>query len=228
MSYRVLVVDDEEGITMMLSDRLQSKGYAVESASDGISGLNMARATSYDAIILDLMLPGKSGMDVCHELRAHGLGTPILMLTARGALEDKVDGLRAGADDYLAKPFEMDELVARLHALIRRSTRAVQSTRESYDFGDFRLDIKSQRLYKADQEIPVSNQEFRLLAYLVQHEGELMSRKQLLEAVWGYQAIPNTRTVDVHVAWLRSKIETTSRPRFILTVRGKGYKFVQE
>ena len=213
---------------MMLSDRLQSKGYAVESASDGISGLNMARATSYDAIILDLMLPGKSGMDVCHELRAHGLGTPILMLTARGALEDKVDGLRAGADDYLAKPFEMDELVARLHALIRRSTRAVQSTRESYDFGDFRLDIKSQRLYKADQEIPVSNQEFRLLAYLVQHEGELMSRKQLLEAVWGYQAIPNTRTVDVHVAWLRSKIETTSRPRFILTVRGKGYKFVQE
>ena len=228
-SPRVLLVEDEAGLRLTLSDRLVSEGYAVETAGDGEEGLAEAATGGYDLIVLDVMLPRMNGFDVCREVRRRGVSTPILMLTARGQVVDKVVGLKLGADDYLVKPFEMVELLARIEALIRRvstQTAAAAATGDTYRFGDIHVDFRKAEVTKADQRVELSAREFKLLKYFVEHRGAALSRDELLNEVWGYNAMPSTRTVDVHVAWLRQKIEDNPRhPQFVLTVHGLGYKF---
>lgn len=230
MSRRVLLVEDEPGLVMTLTDRLVAEGYEVESEVDAVNGLARASSESFDAILLDVMLPGGNGFDVCRTLRQRGIHTPILMLTARGQVVDKVVGLKLGADDYLVKPFEMVELLARIEALIRRvstQTAAATATGETYRFGDVHVDFRKAEVNKAEQRVELSAREFKLLKYFIEHRGAALSRDELLNEVWGYNAMPSTRTVDVHVAWLRQKVEDNPRhPQFILTVHGLGYKFV--
>jgi two-component system alkaline phosphatase synthesis response regulator PhoP len=227
---RILLVEDEPGLLLTLSDRLRREGYAVETASDGEVGLEKATTGGYDLVLLDVMLPKRNGLDVCRDLRQRGVVTPIIMLTARGQVVDKVVGLKLGADDYLPKPFEMMELLARIEARLRRHQVSQGSAKEpggSYQFGDVRVDYRSAEVYRGDTLVELSAREYQLLKYMIEHRGATVSRDQLLNDVWGYNAMPSTRTVDVHVAWLRQKIEPTSRhPQHLLTVHGLGYKFV--
>jgi two-component system alkaline phosphatase synthesis response regulator PhoP len=213
---------------MTLTDRLMAEGYEVESAMDAVTGLETASTGAFDAILLDVMLPGGSGMDVCRTLRQRGVQTPILMLTARGQVVDRVVGLKLGADDYLVKPFEMAELLARIEALLRRGAlSAGAALGESYRFGDVAVDFRKAEVTKGGEPLELSAREFKLLRYFIEHRGAALSRDELLNEVWGYNAMPSTRTVDVHVAWLRQKVEDNARhPQFILTVHGLGYKFV--
>jgi len=225
---RLLLVEDEPGLVMTMTDRLELEGYEVESVTDANSALQTASANSYDAILLDVMLPGGTGFDVCRTLRQRGVQTPILMLTARGQVIDRVVGLKLGADDYLVKPFEMAELLARIEALLRRTTSAIPAgaSAESYRFGDISVDFRRAEVTKGGQKLELSAREFKLLRYFIEHRGAALTRDELLNEVWGYNAMPSTRTVDVHVAWLRQKIEPNPRhPQFILTVHGMGYKF---
>lgn len=225
---RLLLVEDEPGLVMTLTDRLVAEGYEVESEGDAVAGLAKATTGTFDIILLDVMLPGGSGFDVCRTLRQRGIQTPILMLTARGQVVDRVVGLKLGADDYLVKPFEMAELLARIEALLRRGAAAASTTvGETYRFGDIFVDLRKAEVTRAGQPIELSAREFKLLRYFVEHRGAALSRDELLNEVWGYNAMPSTRTVDVHVAWLRQKIEDNPRhPQFIHTVHGLGYKFV--
>ena len=226
MTQRILLVEDEPGLVMTLTDRLTSEGYAVETAGDAETGLARSTAEPFDLIILDVMLPGGSGFDVCRDLRQRGVKTPIIMLTARGQMIDKVLGLKIGADDYVTKPFEMVELLARIEVQLRRTTKAVTATTDSYQFGDVRVDFRRAEAYRGEQVIELSAKEFKLLRYLIEHRGAALSRDELLNQVWGYDAAVSTRTVDVHVAWLRQKLEPNQRhPQFILTIHGTGYKF---
>jgi two-component system alkaline phosphatase synthesis response regulator PhoP len=224
----VLLVEDEEGLIITLTDRLRSEGFTVTSAKDGVAGLFLAKEKSFDVIILDVMLPKKNGYDVCRDLRQHGTATPILMLTAKGETIDKVLGLKLGADDYLTKPFEMIELLARVEALLRRSPVQINGKHvEGFQFGDVAIDFKRAEVTKKTDQIDLSAMEFKLLQYLIENRGIVHSRDTLLDAVWGYDAMPSTRTVDVHIAWLRQKLEENPRhPQFIQTVHGLGYKFV--
>jgi two-component system alkaline phosphatase synthesis response regulator PhoP len=227
---RLLLVEDEPGLVMTLTDRLLAEGYDVESATDAPSGLEAAGTGTFDIVILDVMLPGGNGFDVCRALRQRGVQTPILMLTARGQVVDKVVGLKLGADDYLVKPFEMAELLARLEALLRRSAPAPApggtAVTEPYKFGDVSVDFRRAEVTKNGEPVELSAREFKLLKYFVEHRGAALSRDELLNEVWGYNAMPSTRTVDVHVAWLRQKVEDNPKhPQFILTVHGLGYKF---
>jgi two-component system alkaline phosphatase synthesis response regulator PhoP len=223
---RILVVEDEETLVLTLTDRLRSEGYAVESARDGDAGLERALREPFDLLLLDVALPRRDGLDVCRQLRQRGATLPILMLTARGQVVDRVVGLRLGADDYLTKPFEMIELLARVEALLRRGLPAPAASASGYVFGDVRIDFKSAEVHRAGAPLVLSALEFKLLRYLVEHRGELVSRQELLERVWGYEALPQTRTVDVHVASLRQKIEPTpSHPQYIVTVHRLGYRF---
>ncbi len=225
---KILLVEDEEGLVMTLQDRLEEEKYLVESASDGISGFEKASAGEYDVIILDLMLPGKGGLDICRDLRAQGIETPVIMLTAKGQVIDKVLGLKLGANDYMQKPFEMMELLARIEVQLRkRNSGSKHTPDDSVEFGDASVNFKKGEIRKGGKEIALSAKEFQLLKFLVQNEGIILTRDQLLNEVWGYDALPSTRTVDVHIAWLRQKLENDSRyPRHILTVHGFGYKFV--
>jgi two-component system alkaline phosphatase synthesis response regulator PhoP len=226
MTQRILLVEDELGLVMTLSDRLTSEGYAVVTAGDGELGLARATNETFDLIILDVMLPHRSGLDVCRDLRQRGVGTPIIMLTARGQITDKVVGLRIGADDYVTKPFEMMELLARVEAQLRRATIGGTLSTEVYQFGDVRVDFRRAEAYRGEDVVELSAKEFRLLRYLIEHRGAALSRDELLNEVWGYEAAVSTRTVDVHVAWLRQKLEPNQRhPQFILTIHGLGYKF---
>jgi two-component system alkaline phosphatase synthesis response regulator PhoP len=223
---RLLLVEDEPGLVMTLTDRLVAEGYAVESTRTAPDALTTATGRRFDAILLDVMLPGGSGFDVCRELRQRGVQTPILMLTARGQVVDRVVGLKLGADDYLVKPFEMAELLARIEALLRRSARAAEPAGDRVQFGNVTVDFRRAEVTKAGAPVELSAREFKLLRYFVEHRGAALSRDELLNGVWGYHAMPSTRTVDVHVAWLRQKLEDNPRhPQFILTVHGLGYKF---
>jgi two-component system, OmpR family, alkaline phosphatase synthesis response regulator PhoP len=227
MSKRILLVEDEPGLVLTLTDRLVKEGFVVESARDGETGLQRATNESFDLILLDVMLPRKNGLDVCRDLRQLSVQTPVIMLTARGQIVDKVVGLKLGADDYVTKPFEMIELLARIEALLRRTptTPAIQS--EIYQFGAVRVDFRRAEVYFDDKVIELSAREFQLLRYFIDKRGNTISREELLNEVWGYNAMPSTRTVDVHVAWLRQKLEPNPRhPQFILTIHGLGYKFV--
>ena len=224
---RILLIEDEPGIVLTLTDRLTGEGYSVESAADGESGLERASRDPFDLLLLDLMLPRMSGFDVCRELRKRGIDTPVIMLTARGQVVDKVVGLKLGADDYVTKPFEMAELLARIEAHLRR-VPANPHPAEGCAFGDVRVDFRKAEAIRDGQAIELSAREFQLLRYFLEHRGATLTREELLNEVWGYNSMPSTRTVDVHVAWLRQKIEPNPRhPQFILTVHGMGYKFAE-
>jgi two-component system, OmpR family, alkaline phosphatase synthesis response regulator PhoP len=224
---RVLVIEDEAGLRMTLGDRLSSEGFDVDTASDGEVGLERASAGAHDVIVLDVMLPKINGFDLCRELRKRGVDTPVLMLTARGQVVDKVVGLKLGADDYLTKPFEAIELIARLEALIRRRPSPKRGGADSYRFGDVIVDFRSADVRRGADPIELSALEFKLLRHFIEHRGETLSRDALLADVWGYDEMPLTRTVDVHVAGLRQKLEANPKsPEYILTVHGLGYKFV--
>lgn len=223
---RILLVEDEPGLVLTLTDRLAAEGYDVEAAIDGPSGFERATRESWDVILLDVMLPGASGFDVCRDMRQTGVKTPVIMLTARGQVVDKVLGLKLGADDYLTKPFDMLELLARIEVQLRRSAAAATGAPQ-YRFGDIVVDPRTTEVTRAGVPLDLSAREFLLLKYFTEHRGTTLSRDQLLNEVWGYQSMPATRTVDVHVAWLRQKIEPIPKhPQYILTVHGLGYKFV--
>ena len=222
---RLLLVEDEPGLVLTLSDRLVREGYAVETSSDGESGLERAAAEGFDCVLLDVMLPRLNGFDVLRELRRRGIETPVIMLTARGQVVDKVVGLKLGADDYVTKPFEMVELLARIEAKLRRAPAAPHPA-DGYQFGGVRVDFRRAEVVKDGAPVELSAREFQLLRYFIEHRGATLTREELLNEVWGYNAMPSTRTVDVHVAWLRQKVEPTPRhPQYILTVHGMGYKF---
>ncbi|MBI4477991.1 MAG: response regulator transcription factor [Acidobacteria bacterium] len=224
---RILLVEDEPGIVLTLTDRLSRDGYTVLSATDGDRGLELASKDRFDLIVLDVGLPGKNGFDVCRELRERGVMTPVIMLTARGQVVDKVVGLKLGADDYVTKPFEMAELIARIEARLRRAKPAGGVTRDAYEFGDVRVDFRRAEVSREGAPMELSAREFKLLCYFIEHREAVLSREELLNDVWGYESTPSTRTVDVHVAWLRQKIEPNPKhPRYILTIHGLGYKFV--
>ncbi len=226
---KILLVEDEEGLVITLCDRLRSEGFEVVAASDGRAGFELAVANAFDLLILDVMLPGKNCYDICRDLRQKGITTPVLMLTAKGETIDKVLGLKLGADDYLTKPFEMIELLARIEALLRRSPGAQTAANgtTTFSFGEVVVDLKRAEVKRNGDLVELSAMEFKLLQFLIVNRGHVHSRDHLLDEVWGYDAMPSTRTVDVHVAWLRQKLEENPRhPNFIHTVHGLGYKFV--
>ena len=223
----ILVVEDEPSLLLTLTDRLSSEGYEVTSSSNGTEALELAAGDPFDLIVLDIALPGANGLDVCRDLRQQGLDTPILMLTARSQTVDKVLGLKLGADDYLTKPFEMMELLARVEALLRRHRASSDPSARpaTHTILNVSIDQPGAVVTVDDEPVDVSALEFRLLCYLAEHRGEVISRDRLLSEVWGYGADVYSRTVDVHVASLRRKIESDpARPRIIVTVHGLGYK----
>jgi len=223
---RVLLVEDEPSLVMTLSDRLSSEGYDVESAGDGAAGERLALEKSFDLIVLDVALPKKSGFDVCRDLRQKRVSTPILMLTARSQVVDRVVGLKLGADDYLTKPFETIELLARIEALLRRQRTGGGGATGTWSSKELRVDFRRAEVTRGGQPVELSSLEFKLLRYFVEHRGAVLSRSELLENVWGYESMPYTRTVDVHVASLRQKIEVNpAKPERIVTVHRMGYRF---
>ena len=224
---RILLVEDEESLIFTMQDRLASEGYDTTVATDGEAAVEAATRRAFDCILLDIALPKKNGFDVCRDLRQRGVQTPILMLTARGQVIDRVLGLKLGADDYVTKPFEMAELLARIEALLRRSRTLAASSGDVWAFGGVEVDFRRAEVRRDGAPVELSGLELKLLRYLVEHRGSVLSRDELLEKVWGYDATPVTRTVDVHIASLRQKLEPNpARPEFILTVHGLGYKFV--
>ena len=226
MSARILLVEDEPGLVLTLSDLLSMEGYTVESATNGNTGLARASSEAFDLILLDVMLPGKSGLDVCRELRYRGKDVPVLMLTAKSQLVDRVVGLKIGADDYLTKPFEAPELLARIEALLRRTKKEKLAPVGRFQFGNVEVDFEKGDVSKGGVPISLAGKELELLRYLVDHRGNVVSRDELLEGVWEYQPGVSSRTIDVHVAWLRQKLEENPQnPKFIQTVRGVGYRF---
>jgi two-component system, OmpR family, alkaline phosphatase synthesis response regulator PhoP len=226
MNSRILLVEDEPGLVLTLSDLLAAENYTVESARDGVTGLTRAASEPFDLVILDVMLPGKNGFDVCRDLRQQGKDVPVLMLTAKSQLTDRVVGLKLGADDYLIKPFEPEELLARVEALLRRVKKGKLAPVVKYQFGTVEVDFERGDVRKDGRPISLAGKELELLRYLIDHRGQVVSREALLEAVWQYQPGVSSRTIDVHVAWLRQKLEDTPQnPRHIHTVRGIGYRF---
>ncbi|AXF55886.1 response regulator transcription factor [Salicibibacter kimchii] len=232
MVYKLLVVDDEESIVMLLTYNLEKEGYVVDSAGDGHTAVELAMEHTYDLIVLDLMLPGMDGLDVCRHLRERQVNAPILMLTAKDEEFDKVLGLELGADDYMTKPFSPRELVARVRAIIRRveQMRAmkspdVEADREKETLGDMNIYPDHYEAFVNGNQLELTPKEFELLLYLIHHRGRVLTRDQLLNAVWNYEFVGDTRIVDVHISHLREKIEPdTKRPSYIKTVRGIGYK----
>ncbi len=223
---RILVVEDEAPMRTALVETLTSEGYRVRGASNGVDGLELACAQDFDLVLLDVMMPGLDGYAVCRSLRERGKLMPILMLTAKAMVDNRVEGLDSGADDYLVKPCSLRELLARVRALIRRRERAVDLP-DQLVIGDATIDFAKQSLTRADREFPLSAKEIGMLRLLAARLGEVVSRDQFLDVVWGYNAYPSTRTVDNFVAALRAKIEADpSNPRHLLTVRGTGYKLV--
>ena len=222
---RILIVEDEPAMVQGLLDNFEYEGYEVISAVDGAAGLERALSDEPDLVVLDVMMPKLSGLDVCKQLKAKKPGLPIIMLTARGQEIDKVVGLELGADDYVTKPFSIRELMARVKAVLRRASPQVPS--ELYRFSDVEVNVRSNEVTRGGRPVELSSKEFALLAYFVAHPAETLSRDRLLDAVWGYENYPNTRTVDAHIVHLRQKLEPNpEEPRFILTVHGSGYKFV--
>jgi two-component system alkaline phosphatase synthesis response regulator PhoP len=222
----ILLVEDEYALRMTLGDRLRKEGYVVDCAADGEEGFAKATQLPFDLIILDVMLPKRDGLDVCRDIRGSGLITPILMLTARGRTSEKVNGLKIGADDYVTKPFKMPEILARVEALLRRAPTRPAALHAVSEFGRVRVDDRGTEVVRDGKVINLSAREFQLLRFFLENKGTTLSREDLLTRVWGYNASMFTRTVDVHVASLRHKLEDDPRqPRFFVTVQGLGYKF---
>ena len=226
MQHSVLLVEDEQALRMIVGDRLRNDGYLVDYAAHGDEAFEKATLLPFDLIILDIMLPRRDGFTVCRDIRQAGLITPIVMLTARGQTADKVNGLKIGADDYVTKPFEMQELMARVEALLRRAPIRPTAQAGSVQWGTVRVDLRGTEVTRDGRTVNLSAREFQLLRYFLEHAGATLSRDELLKEVWGYSADTFTRTVDVHVASLRQKLENDPKqPKFILTVQGLGYKF---
>ena len=223
---RILIIEDDPAIMRGLTDNLREEHFQVEAESDGLKGFERARKNPWDLLVLDVMLPGMNGFEICKKLRLGGASMPILMLTGRGEESDKVLGLEFGADDYVTKPFSIRELIARIKALLRRQS-TVSNAIEETDIGDLHVDFKKQESHRGKKRIKMSSKEYELLKYFVEREGEVISRDKLLNEVWGYESMPTTRTVDNYVLSLRKKIEATpSRPAHLLTIHTVGYKFV--
>jgi two-component system, OmpR family, alkaline phosphatase synthesis response regulator PhoP len=226
MSSRILLIEDEPGLVLTVTDLLSAEGHEVESASDGEAGLRKASAGGFDLIVLDVMLPKKTGYEVCRELRQNGIDTAILMLTAKTQVVDKVVGLRLGADDYLSKPFHPAELLARVEALLRRVQKDNRIPVQKFHFGDVEVDFERSEVTRAGQRIALAGKEIQLLRYLVDHRERVVPREEILQKVWEYRSDVTSRTIDVHVAWLRQKLEQDPQfPKYIQTIRGRGYRF---
>lgn len=224
MNERILLIEDEQALQMALSDRLSSEGYLVDVASDGITGFHLATSSQFDLLILDIMLPGRNGLDLCQDIRRTGLGTPILLLSARGETADKIVGLRLGADDYVSKPFDFKELTARIEALLRRYGRTKPHT--VCVMGSVRMDFASMEITREGSPVRLSAMEVRLIRYFLRHPGIGLSREKILKDVWGNDSLSSSRTLDVHVNTLRQKLENDpARPELIVTVKGFGYMF---
>ncbi len=226
MNARILLIEDEPGLVVTVSDLLVAEGYAVDFALDGATGYERASSGEFDLIVLDAMLPGKTGFDVCRELRQSGFDGAILMLTGKSEVSDRVIALKLGVDDYVTKPFEPTELVARVEALLRRVKRQKKPQVTAYRFGDVEVDFERAEAYKRGKKLNITAKELELLRYLVDNRDRVVTREEILRNVWRYTADISSRTVDVHVAWLRQKLErNTHQPQFIQTVRTKGYRF---
>jgi two-component system alkaline phosphatase synthesis response regulator PhoP len=226
MSSRILLVEDEPGVVLVVSDLLRAAGYIVETAADGPTGLRRATEEPFDLLVLDLMLPGLTGLEICHSIRERGFDGAILMLTAKGQVRDRVQGLRTGADDYLVKPFAPDELVARAAALLRRLYKEDLTPVIRYQFGNVTADFTRGEFLKNNKPLSLAAKEVELLRFMVNHRGRVLSREKILKQIWKEQRFITERTVDVHIAWLRQKLEDNPQsPRHILTARGEGYRF---
>jgi DNA-binding response OmpR family regulator len=224
---RILIIEDEPAMVAGLRDNFEYEGYDVISADDGVSGLERVFDDDPDLVVLDVMMPRMSGLEVCKQVKARRPSVPIIMLTARGQEIDKVVGLELGADDYVTKPFSIRELMARVKAVLRRVSLQA-SAPAVYRFGDVEVNIRGTEVRRAGEPVELSTKEFALLAYFIAHPAETLSRDRLLDTVWGYENYPNTRTVDTHIVHLRQKLEPNpEEPRFIVTVHGSGYKFVE-
>jgi two-component system alkaline phosphatase synthesis response regulator PhoP len=224
MNESILLVEDEDALRTILSDRLRGEGYVVATAKDGDEGMERVSTSPYDLLILDVMLPFRNGLDLCRDIRKAGVATPILFLTARNEIVDKVVGFKLGGDDYVTKPFEAAELLARIEALLRRAP--VQAGRGFHQVGGISVDISRKQVTRDGKPVYLSAREFQLLRYLMERAGKTVPRAELLQAVWGYDATAYTRTVDVHVFSLRQKLEhEPSKPELITTVSGVGYRF---
>ena len=226
MNSRILLVEDEPGLVLTVSDLLMNEGYDVDSAMDGEAGLLKATTEQYDLIILDVMMPKRNGFDVCRDLRQRGYDTAILMLTAKTQVHDRVVGRKLGADDYLNKPFDPSELLARVEALLRRVKKEGRTQVRTFEFDDVQVDFESGQVTRAGAPVALAAKELQLLRYLVDRRGKVVTREELLQNVWEYQSDVSSRTIDVHVAWLRQKLEENQQtPKHIHTIRGKGYRF---
>ena len=223
---RILVVEDDASILRGLVDALRGEGYEVLSARDGAKGVELALREDIDLVILDVMLPGMDGYEVCRRIRADGLVLPVLFLSARAREADKVVGLELGGDDYITKPFGVAELLARVKVALRRTRREEDRRLRAYEFGDVKLDFERYRATRGGKPLALSAREFALLGCFIRHRGKVVSRDDLLTSVWGHDEPPETRTVDTHIAQLRKKIEKSpAKPRFLVSVRGVGYRF---
>lgn len=226
MSARILFVEDEPGVVLVVSDLLRAEGHTVETAGEGTTGLRRATEERFDLLILDVMMPGPGGFEICHAARECGFDGAILMLTARGQVRDRVQGLRTGADDYLVKPFDPDELIARVAALLRRLHKEQLTPVMRVSFGDVTADFSRMEFTQNGELIDLAAKEAELLRFLINHRGQVVPREKILKQVWKDQPHITERTVDVHIAWLRQKLEVNPHsPKHILTVRGEGYHF---
>jgi len=223
---RILIVEDEPNMVAGLRDNFEFEGYEVITAADGLAGLERALRDQPDLVLLDVMMPRMSGLEVCKQIKAKRPAMPVILLTARGQEVDKVVGLELGADDYVTKPFSIRELLARVKAVLRRVSAAA-TLGDQYSFGAVKVDLRGEQVFRDGQPVMLSSKEFALLKYFICQPGEMLSRERLLDEVWGYSHFPTTRTVDTHVARLRQKLEPNPEaPHFILTVHGSGYKFI--
>ncbi len=224
---QILIIEDDPAIRIGMKETLTSEGYSVQEADTGTKGFEIASQKYFDLILLDLILPGKDGLEICRDLRNNGVKTPIVMVTSRKEEIDKILGLEIGADDYVTKPFSIRELLARVKALIRRSTFETGET-EEVNFADLNINFKKQEMFKGDKPVRLSATEYRILHYFISHEGEVISRDKFLDEVWGYDSFPTTRTVDNYILSLRKKIEDDpANPKHLLTIHKVGYKFVK-
>ena len=226
MSSRILLVEDAQDVQLIVADLLRGHGHEVVVSSDGGEGLRVAAEQQFDLMILDVMLPGMSGFELCRAVRQRGFDGAILMLTARAQVDDRVEGLATGADDYLIKPFDSRELLARVSALLRRLGKTPLTPVLQYQFGDVAVDFDRREVLRAGVPVNLAAKELQLLRQLIDHRGQVLSRERLLARVWSDQPFIGPRTVDVHIAWLRQKLEESPQtPRYIVTVRGEGYSF---
>ncbi|MGB3693441.1 MAG: response regulator transcription factor [Spirulinaceae cyanobacterium] len=220
MNARILVVEDEAKLAQFIELELKYEGYEVEVANDGLTGLTTARETNFDLIILDWMLPGISGLEICRRLRLTGDKTPIILVTAKDEVSDRVAGLDAGADDYVVKPFSVEELLARLRASLRRTQ---EENTDLLQFSDLKLNRSTREIYRSDRLIELTAKEFDLLDYLISHPRQVLTRDQILERVWGYDFMGDSNIIEVYIRYLRLKLEAEGEKRLIQTVRGVGY-----